>query len=520
MSSNDENERLRAGQLPVDPEDDAVPMLSGDPWDEPILFSDAPAFPLEVLPPWLGVWAAEQAHAVQAPADLPALLGLAVLSFTTAKKVAVEIKPGWLEPTNLYVAVALAPGEGKSPIFAAATAPLREWERELRARRAPQIADAEECDRMHEERTQNLRKRAARADHDVERRALEDELRALAVDRVGRRAPSAPRLVADDATPEAVGRLLSEQHGRVGGFCSEGGPVASRAGRYSDGRVNCELFCKAHSGDAYDLDRIGRPSLHLAAPLLTIGLTVQPSVIAGLASTPAFRTLGLLARFLYALPRSRVGTRKADPEAVTESARSEYRRVVRTVAGLAEHFDEHGELVAHPIPLTEAARGGLIAFKSEIEPRLGPAGDLHSMADWGNKLPGLVARLAGVLHVGDYAEGALGLAIERGAVDRAVVLGRYALEHARAAFGLMAADSATTLAKHIWAWCGRSDTGSVTRHAMHRAMQCRVERAPDLDAAIAMLVERALLREVQDVGPRRRGRPSSPVFEINPRARQ
>jgi hypothetical protein len=84
----------------------------------------------------------------------------------------------------------------------------------------------------------------------------------------------------------------------------------------------------------------------------------------------------------------------------------------------------------------------------------------------------------------------------------------------------MAADSATTLAKHIWAWCGRSDTGSVTRHAMHRAMQCRVERAPDLDAAIAMLVERALLREVQDVGPRRRGRPSSPVFEINPRARQ
>jgi hypothetical protein len=520
MSTKDENERLRAGQLPVDPEDDAVPMLSGEPWDEPILFSDAPDFPLEVLPRWLGVWASEQAHAVQAPADLPALLGLAVLSFTTAKKIAVEIKPGWHEPTNLYVAVALAPGEGKSPIFAAATAPLREWERELRARRAPQIADAEECDRMHEERTQNLRKRAARAENDVERRTLEDELRALAVERVGRRAPSAPRLVADDATPEAVGRLLSEQRGRLGVFSSEGGPFAILAGRYSDGRVNCELFCKAHSGDAYDLDRIGRPSLHLAAPLLTIGLTVQPSVIAGLASTPAFRTLGLLARFLYALPRSRVGGRKADPEPVTESARSEYGRVVRSLAGLAEQFDEHGELVACPIPLTEAARRRMIAFKAEIEPRLGPGGDLHTLADWGNKLPGLVARLAGLLHVGDLAEQAVALPIESGAVDRAVVLGRYALEHARAAFGLMAADPATTLAKHIWAWCGRSDTGSVTRHAMHRAMQWRVERASDLDAAIAVLVERALLREVHDVGPRRRGRPSSPVFEINPRARQ
>jgi hypothetical protein len=162
----------------------------------------------------------------------------------------------------------------------------------------------------------------------------------------------------------------------------------------------------------------------------------------------------------------------------------------------------------------------MIAFKAEIEPRLGPGGDLHTLADWGNKLPGLVARLAGLLHVGDLAEQAVALPIESGAVDRAVVLGRYALEHARAAFGLMAADPATTLAKHIWAWCGRSDTGSVTRHAMHRAMQWRVERASDLDAAIAVLVERALLREVHDVGPRRRGRPSSPVFEINPRARQ
>ena len=84
----------------------------------------------------------------------------------------------------------------------------------------------------------------------------------------------------------------------------------------------------------------------------------------------------------------------------------------------------------------------------------------------------------------------------------------------------MAADPATTLAKHIWAWCRRSDTGAVTRHAMHRALQGRVERASDLDAAIAVLAERALLRQVHDVGPRRPGRPAGPVFEINPRVRQ
>jgi hypothetical protein len=59
----------------------------------------------------------------------------------------------------------------------------------------------------------------------VERQTIEEELRAIAVDRVAHRAPSAPRFVADDATPEAVGRLLSEQHGRFGGVFFGGRPV-------------------------------------------------------------------------------------------------------------------------------------------------------------------------------------------------------------------------------------------------------------------------------------------------------
>ncbi|MGA3124788.1 MAG: DUF3987 domain-containing protein [Polyangiaceae bacterium] len=141
-------------------------------------------------------------------------------------------------------------------------------------------------------------------------------------------------------------------------------------------------------------------------------------------------------------------------------------------------------------------------------------------ADWGNKLPGLVARLAGILHVGEHAESAVGVPIEIGSVERALAIGRYAIEHAQMAFGVMGADPVTTLAKHIWAWCRRSDAGAITRHTMHRALQGRVQRATDLDAAFAVLVERSLLRETHDVRLRRPGRPSAPHFEINPRARQ
>jgi hypothetical protein len=195
--------------------------------------------------------------------------------------------------------------------------------------------------------------------------------------------------------------------------------------------------------------------------------------------------------------------------------------MVRRLLELKEQRDEHGELVARPIPLSDTARKLLIAFKGQLEPRLGVGGDLQTIADWGNKLPGVVARIAGVLHVGEVGgDDALGESIPPETLRRAVEVGNYAIDHARAAFGLMGADATTVLAKQIWMWTLRCDELAVTKHAIHRAMQVRVQRAAELDPALSLLVERGLFREVEPTGPRRPGRPASPVFEINPRARQ
>lgn len=45
-----------------------------------------------------------------------------------------------------------------------------------------------------------------------------------------------------------------------------------------------------------------------AAPALTLGLAIQPEVLADVAAVPGFR--GLLARIPYALPENTVGRRK------------------------------------------------------------------------------------------------------------------------------------------------------------------------------------------------------------------
>jgi len=129
----DDNDRLLEGNLPQDPFADAEPLDPGTPdptadddhaWPDPLPISpvaNVPVFPVDTLPPWLRDWVIALATALQCPVDLPAMLGLAVLALCAAKRYQAHVIQGWDEPLNLYVAVALKPGESKSPAFAAAS---------------------------------------------------------------------------------------------------------------------------------------------------------------------------------------------------------------------------------------------------------------------------------------------------------------------------------------------------------------------------------------------------------------
>src|SRR5262245_39109492 len=90
-------------------------------WEPPLPFTAAdegPPFPSESLPGWLAEWVEAEAEATQTPPDLGANLALATAGAALAKKFRVVVRPGWAEPTNLFVVVALPPGERKSQVFA------------------------------------------------------------------------------------------------------------------------------------------------------------------------------------------------------------------------------------------------------------------------------------------------------------------------------------------------------------------------------------------------------------------
>jgi len=81
-------------------------------------------------------------------------------------------------------------------------------------------------------------------------------------------------------------------------------------------------------------------------------MTVQPDVITGLQEKKGFRGRGLLARFLWSIPKSRVGSRNADPAAVPEETRRTYEAAVSELLAIPCERDDQGEIV----PRTDRAR--------------------------------------------------------------------------------------------------------------------------------------------------------------------
>ena len=113
-------------------------------WEPPVPFGvagEVPAFPVEVLPGWLGEYVAAVATATQTPPDLAGMLALAVLATVAAGAVEVEPRPGWREPLCLFVAVGMDAGTRKSGVFTAMTRPVADFERQQAAAALPGITE-------------------------------------------------------------------------------------------------------------------------------------------------------------------------------------------------------------------------------------------------------------------------------------------------------------------------------------------------------------------------------------------
>ena len=252
------------------------------------------------------------------------------------------------------------------------------------------------------------------------------------------------------------------------------------------------------------------PKEYIESPALTMLLTVQPAVLAGIARNGTFRGRGLLARFLYALPDNNIGRRRIGAPPVPDDVATVYHdRVVALAQSMAGWTDPA------VLTLTPEARFALLAIEREVEPKLVPEGSLGPIAEWASKLVGAMLRIAGLIHLAAGGDDAWRHPITAAELDAARQIGEYFTEHAAAAFGVLA-EGADTDAAYIGEYLQRHQVEKFTIRSLTTDLpRGRFDSADTVTAAVAVLEDQHWVARIADPPRRGPGRPPSPAYRVN-----
>lgn len=446
---------IEEGQFNPEEPHSNLPLVNPENWKTPRPLGASlsiPEFPVDSLPNWLGNFVGMLAEEIQVPVDLAGMAALSVLSTCCQGKAKVQLWGKFVEPLNLYTLSVARSGSGKSVIFRRMVAPLDAVERRA-------LADYKKVESEYGPELQQLTKtlessqRSLAQTKDQEKRKETE----AAIQKIQKRIAELEavllppqRLIADEVTPEMLTQMMAENEGRMAVLSPEGDFFDILAGRYSSGVTpNLGTVLKAHSCDPIRVDRVKRGSDVIPEPALTLGISTQPIVLAGLAANKSFAGRGLLARLLYTCPPDLLGFRDTDqPATVPDEVEEQYHREIEALLFATPENDPPALL-----PLMEEAQDAFLDLRAQLEDALRPGGELGHMADWGGKLVGTVARLAGLLHLAHHPSAGVpwGEPISRETAAKAVDIAIYLEAHAKLAFSAMTEPLVVTHAKILQA---------------------------------------------------------------------
>ena len=474
--------------MPSDFEQYAVEIrdgLTGEEWEAPVPFDEVhtPDFPTEKLPGPLAGMVECLAESTQTPEEMSGLLSLGVLATAFQSRYEVEITPDWREPLCLYCVAVAPPGERKSAVISALTRPIYEYERQQ------QQIDAAEIERNRTERDllegELQAAKAAATKGKGDRTAARQRALELSEELAKFQTMHEYRLLADDSTPEKLIDLMEKQKGCITVCSAEGGIFDAMQGRYEKS-ANLDIYLKAHAGDSVVVDRVGRKNNRVDKPRLSMMLTIQPEVLAGLMDNATFRGRGLCGRFLYAMCKSKVGRRNVSPDPVPDSVRMEYRDFVRRILLPSTQ----GKGIIRLSPEADSLR---CEYQAYVEKKLGDEWD--TMRDWGGKIVGAMVRIAALMHCAEVMGDPTETPISAEVMYAAVCIAEYLGAHAAAAYQVMGADSSYEDARYLWRRVESAGVGEISKRDLFNICKGKFRTVAEMNPAIETLVDMGYIRE-------------------------
>jgi hypothetical protein len=199
---------------------------------------------------------------------------------------------------NLYVVAEAERGTGKGNIGELLARPISNRSRELAVSHCRAASDRKAEAGLLKKEIQRLEGDAFKA-QGADRANLFETLknRQASVDELEVEAGREVTLWVADCTSQKLARALADNDESLFSYSSEaGGVLKILLGRYNEGKGDFDFYLSAYSGDAVRVDRIGRPSLELQTPCLSLLWLVQGSVLRELFGDKEAFSRGLTAR--------------------------------------------------------------------------------------------------------------------------------------------------------------------------------------------------------------------------------
>ncbi len=466
-------------------------------------WSDLPAFPAASLPPVVRNYVVAVAEHSQTAPDMAAVIALGVLAVCLQGKYRVEGTPGYYEPLSLYTVVIAAPGERKSSVMRDMTKDLYDYEQDYNQSRSQDIRE----NRIQREALQRQIDRVQKKLERTEDREMELELRQLQAQLEDLPEVKPVRFFADDCSSEALTSLMAANNGVFSVISTEGGIFDIMAGRYSN-KTNIDVWLKGHCGDAIYVDRMSRDAERVLHPALSAILSIQPSVLDEIMSNTTMTGRGLIARFLYASPPSKIGSRVFRAPSIPPEVGAAYRNMIYQLMALPI-ADEPETLY-----LSEKALDLMADYFQQHERFL--TGEGQAISDWASKYIGAVLRIAGLLHAADMDTG--DYEITAATLSRAIQIGEYFLAHSSYAYSMMGNDLSIQKAKFVMAKLRKKGISHIKRSELFQ--MCRgkfFKKTDEIFPTLELLESHGYLR-LEEPERQSVGRPADVRIFVNPAA--
>lgn len=464
--------------------------LSTD-WNEPVRFGETPEidYPLNALSSSIRNAVEEVQSHTQAPIALIACSALAAVSAAAQGLVDVARSETLCGPCSLFF-LAIAPsGERKSAIDALFTSAIKEFEWEQRLAMEEAINDFEAKYAAWEAKWQGAKATITKLTKEGKSAALaEQELHLLKRDEP--KPPKVPRVIFEDATPEALAYHLASRWPTASITSAEGGTVLGGASMSSEAMLKTlSLFNKLWSGESLVVDRKTQSSYIIDCARLTICVQVQPGVLelfikktGGLASSSGF-----FPRTLPCMPKSTQGFRKYVEPPKQQPALQQFNKQIKTLLNAGIPYCSQAPFTPQIVGFSPDGKKAWINIYNRIEEEIKEEGELCAIRDFASKAAENIARLACLFHTFEGKEGL----IDAEAVARAQEIVLWHLNEAKRIFRHTNGTGGSTVAQQLSQWlqaeCLKQNTDRVDKSYVMTHGPNGVRRVEQLDKVLGKL---------------------------------